>query len=108
MTGTDYSDNRWQELARVLLEYSTETKKGDRVLIIMRETDTNSLARGVYREAIKVGAFPQVLFSSCSFERDLIQFVDHAIIQTDLVSPAASHVHLDVAGRRSAGSVKET
>jgi aminopeptidase len=66
------TDNRWQQLAEVLLQHSTETKKGDRVLIIMREVDTFPLARCVYREAVKAGAYPQVVFSSCYLERDLM------------------------------------
>ena len=66
------TDNRWQQLAEVLLQHSTETKKGDRVLIIMREIDTFPLARSVYREAVKAGAFPQVVFNSCYLERDLM------------------------------------
>lgn len=66
------NEERWQRLAEVLVHYSTGVAKGDRVVIIMRETDTLPLVRCVHREAVRAGAYPQVLFSSCYLERDLM------------------------------------
>lgn len=68
------SDPRWKELAEILICYSTDTKPGDRVLISMIESETLPLARAVYAQAIKVGAFPYVEFHSAYLERDLMNF----------------------------------
>ncbi|MBN1838342.1 MAG: aminopeptidase [Spirochaetales bacterium] len=54
------------------MHHSTGVRKGDRVVVIMRETDTLPLVRCVYREAIRAGACPQVLFNSSGLERDLM------------------------------------
>ncbi|MBN1838235.1 MAG: aminopeptidase [Spirochaetales bacterium] len=72
MTARGQSEDRWQQLAEVLMHHSTEVRTGDRVVVIMRETDTLPLVRCVYREAVKAGAYPQVLFSSSCLERDLM------------------------------------
>ncbi|MGB9687083.1 MAG: aminopeptidase, partial [Rectinema subterraneum] len=63
-------DMRWVELGKILVDYSTNVSKGDRVLIIMREPATFPLAREIYRHSIFRGAFPQTLFTSVLFERD--------------------------------------
>jgi aminopeptidase len=52
-------DSRIEALARTLVHYSTELKKGERVLIQGTEL-AQPLAVAVYREAIKVGALPTV------------------------------------------------
>ena len=41
-------DRRWEKLADILVNYSTTTQRGDRVLITMMETDTWPLARAVH------------------------------------------------------------
>jgi aminopeptidase len=64
--------NPWNELAEILINYSTKTRKGDKVLIEMVEIDTFPLARAVYAEAVKVGALPHVEFQSAYLERDLM------------------------------------
>ncbi|MFO7780233.1 MAG: aminopeptidase [Spirochaetia bacterium] len=69
----DY-DKRWNELARVLVDYSTETKAGDRCIIIMRELESFPLMRAVYARAVELGAYPQVLFNSSYLQRDLMRF----------------------------------
>jgi len=38
-------DTRWEQLADILVNYSTSTGPGERVLITMMETDTWPLAR---------------------------------------------------------------
>ncbi len=63
-------DARWSDLAKILVDYSTEVQADDRVLIIMRETHTFPLAREVYRLSVERGAYPQTLFSSTLFDRD--------------------------------------
>ena len=66
--------SRWDELAEILVNYSTETKPGDRVLITMMETGTFLLARAVYAASVRAGAFPHVEFQSVLLQRDLMCF----------------------------------
>ena len=65
-------ENRWNRLADILVNYSTGTKKGDRVLITMMETDTFPLARAVHASAIQAGAVAHIEFQSLLFQRDLM------------------------------------
>ena len=68
------TDPRWDQLADVLVNYSTRVKSGERVLITMLELETFSLVRALYREVIKVGGFPFVEFQSAYLERDLMLY----------------------------------
>lgn len=49
--------NIWQKYAEVLVDYSTEVKKGDKV-IIRGESQAQPLIKAVYEEVLKRGAFP--------------------------------------------------
>jgi aminopeptidase len=66
------SDPRWRELAEILVNYSTGTRPGERVLVTMMEEDTFPLTRAVYAEALKAGGLPQVEFQSVLLERELM------------------------------------
>jgi aminopeptidase len=66
------NDPRWDQLAESLINYSTGTKPGDKVLITMMEVETLPLARAVYAHAVKAGALPHVEFQSAYLERDLM------------------------------------
>lgn len=68
------NDPRWDQLAEILVGYSTGTKPGDKALIAMTETDTLPLCRAVYAAAIRAGAFPCVEFQSAYLERDLMRY----------------------------------
>lgn len=68
------SDPRWDELASILVNYSTRTQPGDKVQITMMETETFPLARAVYAAAVKAGALPHIEFQSAYLERDLMRF----------------------------------
>ena len=69
-------DDRWNQLADILVNYSTETGKGDRVLITMMETETFPLARAVHAEALKAGAVAHIEFQSLLLQRDLMLLGD--------------------------------
>jgi aminopeptidase len=58
------TDKRWSELGELLVNYSSEVKPGERVMIAMSEPESFPLVRAVYEAAIKAGAFPQVQFLS--------------------------------------------
>lgn len=66
------SDPRWQQLAQVLVNYSTATRPGERALITMMEEDTFPLTRAVYAEVLKAGGLPQVEFQSVLLEREIM------------------------------------
>lgn len=66
-------DNRWNELAKVLVGYSLKVKPGERVLITMMETETMPLARACYQEVVRAGGFPFIEFQSAYLERDLMK-----------------------------------
>jgi len=70
------TDPRWNQLAQILVNYSTCVKKGDRVLITMMEVETFPLARAVYAAAVKAGGLPFVEFQSAYLERDLMKLGD--------------------------------
>src|SRR5215211_8248263 len=65
-------DRRWSELGEILVNYSTHTQSGDRLLITMMEPETFPLTLAVYEHAVRAGAFPQVQFTSVYLERALL------------------------------------
>ncbi len=65
-------DRRWSQLSEILVNYSTRTQAGDRLLIAMREPETFPLTIAVYEQAVRAGAFPQVQFTSAFLERALL------------------------------------
>src|SRR5829696_1048735 len=65
-------DRRWSQLGEILVNYSTRTQAGDRLLITMMEPETFPLALAVYEHAVRAGAFPQVQFASAYLERALL------------------------------------
>jgi aminopeptidase len=83
------SDPRWEELADILVNYSTRTQPGDKVQITMMETETFPLAQAVYAAAIKAGALPHIEFQSAYLERDLMRFGNQS--QLDWVPEMSAH-----------------
>jgi aminopeptidase len=67
-------DPRWRALAEILVNYSTRTSKGDKLLISMMEPETFPLTLAVYEAAVRAGAFPQVQFASAYLERALLRY----------------------------------
>ena len=67
------NESRWEQLADILVNYSTATFKGDRVLITMMETNTWPLARAVHAAAVRAGAHPHIEFQSTLLQRDLMR-----------------------------------
>ena len=70
------TDPKWNQLADILVNYSTGVKHGERVLITMVEADTFQLARAVYAATVRAGGRPFIEFQSAYLERDLMQFGD--------------------------------
>ena len=67
-------DRRWRELAKILVNYSVEVKKGDKVMITMLEPETEPLARACFEEAIKAGGFPFIEYQSAYLEKGLMMY----------------------------------
>src|SRR5215217_282085 len=65
-------DRRWSRLGEILVNYSTRTRAGDRLLITMMELETFPLTLAVYEHAVRAGAFPHVQFASAYLERTLL------------------------------------
>ena len=73
-------DPRWSQLSEILVNYSTRTGAGDRLLITMMEPETFPLSLAVYEHAVRVGAFPQVQFASAYMERVLLMYGNEELI----------------------------
>ncbi len=57
-------DKRWKQLGDLLVNYSTQVKPSEKVMIAMVETESFPLVYAIYEAATKVGAYPQVQFLS--------------------------------------------
>ena len=73
-------DQRWSQLGEILVNYSTRTQAGDRLLITMMEPETFPLTLAVYEHAVQAGAFPQVQFASAYLERALLMHGSEELI----------------------------
>ena len=69
-------DPRWQQVADVLVRYSTRVQPRERVMIAMVEADTLPLAQAVYEACVNAGAFPQVQFLSETLRHALLKYGD--------------------------------
>lgn len=69
-------DPRWQQVAEVLVGYSTALQPGERVMIAMVEAETFPLAHAVYEACVKAGAYPQVQFLSEELRHSLLRYGD--------------------------------
>ena len=67
-------DPRYDQLAKILVDYSTKTQKGDNVLIHMKEPESFPLVKAIYKQSILKGAFPEVYFSSTYLTRDRLKY----------------------------------
>lgn len=73
-------DKRWQQLAEILVNYSTGVQPGERVMIAMSEVETYPLVHAVYEAAIKADGFPQVQFLSESLRHLVMKYGNEAQI----------------------------
>ncbi len=83
-------DKRWYELANILVNYSTQVKPGERVMISMRETHTLPLVRAVYEACIKAGAYPQVQFLS--------DYLDHSLMRAGSIDQVGQVPEIEAHG----------
>jgi aminopeptidase len=67
-------DQRWRQLADILVNYSTIVRPGERVLIAMTEVETYPLVVAVYEAVIRAGGLPQVLFQSERARHALLRY----------------------------------
>jgi aminopeptidase len=65
-------DKRWNDLADIIVNHSTQVKAGERVIISMRETHTFPLVQAVYKACIQAGAHVQIQFLSDVLDRILL------------------------------------
>lgn len=65
-------DPRYDQLADILVNYSTAVQPGENLMIHMVEPEAMPLATAVYRAGIKAGARVEITFTSEEFDYDLI------------------------------------
>ena len=69
-------DPRWQQVADVLVGYSTDVQPRERVMIAMVEAETFPLAQAVYEACVKAGAYPQIQLLSEKLRHSLLRYGD--------------------------------
>lgn len=69
-------DPRWQQVADVLVGYSTGVQPRERVMIAMVEAETLPLAQAVYGACVKAGGLPQIQFLSEKLRHSLLKYGD--------------------------------
>ena len=67
-------DDRWRQLARILVHYSVKVAPGERVMIAMGEVESFPLTCALYEACIRAGAYPQVQFLSETLRHSLLKF----------------------------------
>lgn len=67
-------DKRWQQLADLLVNYSTAVQPGERVMIAMSEVESLPLAEAVYAAAVRAGAYPQVQYLAETLRHSLLKY----------------------------------
>lgn len=67
-------DKRWKQLGDLLVNYSLEVKRGERVMIAFVELETYPLVQAIYEASIKAGAYPQVQFLSEELNRLTLKY----------------------------------
>src|SRR5215207_1275210 len=97
-------DRRWSQLGEILVNYSTRTQAGDRLLITMMEPETFPLTLAVYEQAVRAGAFPQVQFASAYLERALLMHGSDELIARVPDELAGSPAERLAAHQRAQGS----
>jgi len=65
--------SKWDEVADILVNYSTKVQPGDNILITMMEIETFPLVVAVFKEAVKAGGHPHVEFQSAYIDRALLK-----------------------------------
>lgn len=74
-------DNRWQQVANILVTYSTAVQPGERVMIAMGEVESYPLVEAVYAAVIQAGGLPQVQFLSESLRHWVMKYGNPAQIE---------------------------
>lgn len=69
-------DQRWHQLAHLLVHHSTAVQPGERVMIAFGEIDTYPLVQAVYQACIEAGAYPQVQFLSEVLNHQVMKYGD--------------------------------
>src|SRR5512135_1458898 len=67
-------DKRWYQLADILVNYCTEVRPGDKVMIAMHEVETLPLVRATYERAVQAGGHVQVQFVSDYLRHSLMRY----------------------------------
>src|SRR5207247_11428451 len=79
------TDTRYAKLAKLLVEYSTELKKGDRVLLDMSDVP-DEFSVELMRAARKVGATPLIEVRHTRINREIMRGTNdrHSVLVRDI------------------------
>lgn len=67
-------DKRWDKVAELLVNRATNIKKGERVMIAMHETHTESLLIPLVEHIVLAGAYPQIQYLSEKVRHMLLKY----------------------------------
>jgi aminopeptidase len=67
-------DQRWKKLGKLIVDYSTKVKPGEKVMIAMVEPETFPLAQAVYEAVVQAGGYPQIQLLSERLRRSLLLY----------------------------------
>lgn len=73
-------DKRWNELGKILVNYSMQVKPGEKVMIAMGELETYPLTQAIYQACLVAGAYPQVQFISEELNHLIMKYGSQAQI----------------------------
>ncbi len=75
----------WEKYAKVLVDYSTDVKKGDLVIIRASSAMAENLVKAVYKRVLEKGAHPLLRTSICDMTDTFIKYATNE--QLDYVDP---------------------
>ncbi len=103
------TDARYTKLAKLLVEYSTALKKGDRVLLDLVEVP-DEFGVELIRAARSVGAVPAVAVRHSRLTRELLRDTDeqHARLERDLELSRMKKMQVYIAVRGSANATENS
>jgi len=68
------TDKRWKQFGDVLVNYCTEVKQGEKVIIALYEPETWPLGLATYEAAVKAGGLPQIQLKSEYLRRAFMKY----------------------------------
>lgn len=68
------TDKRWKQLGDMLINWSLQMKPGEKLMIMMYETETYPLALATYEACIKAGGYAQIQFMTEEIKHAILKY----------------------------------